>query len=116
MFFFIPKISHKGEPLQPEDKTVTLNKHGWIGNSAPMYEVSYLIQTVAPTDATVLIQGETGTGKEIVANIIYRLSARKGELFKAINCAALSEYLLENELFGHEKGAYTGAVGGTSAC
>lgn len=111
LFFFIPKISHKGEPLQPEDKTVTLNKHGWIGNSAPMYEVSYLIQTVAPTDATVLIQGETGTGKEIVANIIYRLSARKGELFKAINCAALSENLLENELFGHEKGAYTGAVG-----
>lgn len=108
--FFIPKISPKTERTQLESNSMDLGKYGWIGSTAPMYEVSYLIQTVSPTDATVLIQGETGTGKEIVANIIYRLSTRKDEVFKAINCATLAENLLENELFGHEKGAYTGAV------
>jgi len=111
ILFFIPKISQQSEQVQLEDRSMDLNKYGWIGSTAPMYEVSYLIQTVSPTDATVLIQGETGTGKEIVANIIYNLSTRKVEVFKAINCAALSENLLENELFGHERGSYTGAVG-----
>lgn len=83
---------------------------GLIGESSIMHEVYYLIKTVAHTDATVLILGETGTGKEIIANIIYKLSTRNNNNFIPINCAALSENLLENELFGHEKGSYTGAI------
>jgi len=88
-----------------------LSDYGLIGESGLMQEVSYLIKTIAPTDVPVLILGETGTGKEIVSNIIHKLSLRNNEIFKIINCATLSENLLENELFGHEKGSYTGAIG-----
>ena len=81
-----------------------------IGESPILAEVSRRIQKVAPTDATILLQGESGTGKELFARAVHHLSPRKDKPFVAINCAAIPETLLENELFGHEKGAYTGAV------
>jgi DNA-binding NtrC family response regulator len=81
-----------------------------IGDSPPMKELRQMIQTVAPTDATVLILGESGTGKELVAGALHSLSQRQHEHYIKINCAAIPETLLESELFGHEKGAFTGAV------
>ncbi len=85
---------------------------GWgefIGNSPAMQKVYTLIQQVAPTKTSVLIQGETGTGKELVARAIHRASPRKEQLFVAINCAAIPADILESELFGYKKGAFTGA-------
>ncbi len=81
-----------------------------IGRSASMVEMFETLSLVAPSDATVLLLGESGTGKELVANAIHENSARKAQPFIKINCAALPETLLESELFGHEKGAFTGAV------
>src|SRR5258707_13024604 len=80
-----------------------------VGDSPRIVEVSTAIQRVAPTDATVLLQGESGTGKELFARAIHRLSPRRDRPFVAINCAAIPETLIENELFGHEKGSFTGA-------
>jgi len=80
-----------------------------VGDSPPMHEIMDLIKTVAPSNSTILIAGETGTGKELVARAIQKSSNRKNKPFVAIHCAALSETLLESELFGHVKGAFTGA-------
>ena len=80
-----------------------------IGRSAEMQKVFSMIKKVAPAKASVLITGESGVGKELVANAIHNLSGRKDKAFIKVHCAALSESLLESELFGHEKGAYTGA-------
>jgi len=81
-----------------------------IGNSPALESVLEQVERVAPTDSTVLVQGETGTGKELIARAIHSLSSRCGRPFIKLNCAAIPFDLLESELFGHEKGAFTGAI------
>ncbi|MDE3084832.1 MAG: sigma-54-dependent Fis family transcriptional regulator, partial [Verrucomicrobiota bacterium] len=81
-----------------------------LGQSSAMMRLRQLLEKVAPTDATVLITGESGVGKEMVAREIYRLSPRGKRPFIKVNCAAVSETLIESEFFGHEKGAFTGAA------
>src|SRR5881409_510124 len=81
-----------------------------IGNSPALEEVLEQVERVAPTDSTVLIQGETGTGKALIAHAIHNISSRCGRPFVRLNCAAIPLDLLESELFGHEKGAFTGAI------
>lgn len=81
-----------------------------VGTSEPIRELARLVRLVAPRSTTVLIEGETGTGKEVVAKAVHRLSERAGKPFVVLNCAAIPEALLEAELFGHTRGAFTGAV------
>ncbi len=90
--------------------SATRGRGRMIGSSAAMLEVFRLIDRVATTDSTVLILGESGTGKELIAEALHRQSARKDRPFVKLNCAAIPETLLESELFGHERGAFTGAV------
>jgi DNA-binding NtrC family response regulator len=87
----------------------TYSYAGIVGQSKPMQELFALIRSLAETDVTVLIQGETGTGKELIARAIHYNSPRRARRFLAVNCGALAETLLQSELFGHEKGAFTGA-------
>ncbi|MDX2043636.1 MAG: sigma 54-interacting transcriptional regulator [Acidobacteriota bacterium] len=101
------------EWLENENRRLTeeINiERSMVGEGKRMRDVYQFIAKVAPTDSTVLIRGESGTGKELAANSIHQNSSRAGKPFVAINCAALTETLLESELFGHEKGAFTGAV------
>ncbi len=92
------------------EQDVSRSFPGLIGESAPMSEVFARIRKVAATDATVLVRGESGTGKELVARAIHEHSARRGAALVAVNCAAIPDGLLESELFGHERGAFTGAA------
>ncbi|MDR2892696.1 MAG: sigma 54-interacting transcriptional regulator [Deltaproteobacteria bacterium] len=85
------------------------DSRGMIGQSEPVRQLLEMVDTIAPSEATVLICGESGTGKELVAKMLHAGSGRAGKPYVAVNCAALSENLLESELFGHEKGAFTGA-------
>ncbi len=89
---------------------LTMPLSGLITASAEMLKVCRLVERVAATDVGVLLMGESGTGKEVIANALHELNTRRGRPFSAINCAAIPENLLESELFGHEKGAFTGAI------
>ncbi|HLZ46160.1 MAG TPA: sigma-54 dependent transcriptional regulator [Gemmatimonadales bacterium] len=108
------------KPVDPNEVTATArrlidrrrlqHRTGILGESAAIQEVLVKIEQMAPVTSTVLIEGESGTGKELVARAIHDLSPRHGKAFIAVNCAALPDTLLESELFGHEKGAFTGAA------
>src|SRR5213079_808496 len=108
------------KPADPAEVTATVRRlierrrlqqrTGILGESSPIQEVLVKIEQMAPVTSTVLIEGESGTGKELVARAVHDLSPRHGKAFIAVNCAALPETLLESELFGHEKGSFTGAA------
>ncbi|MDP9145264.1 MAG: sigma-54 dependent transcriptional regulator [Actinomycetota bacterium] len=108
------------KPVAPDDAVATARRlidrrhlqerTGIVGESAPIQEVLVKIEQMAPVSSTVLVQGESGSGKELVAKGLHDLSPRRNEAFITVNCAALPETLLESELFGHEKGAFTGAA------
>lgn len=96
--------------VSPVSEEISYDKDVIIGNSPQMQEIYKIIGQVANKEVTVLITGESGTGKELIARAVYSHSLRKDKIFSVVNCAAIPENLLESELFGHEKGAYTGAI------
>jgi DNA-binding NtrC family response regulator len=106
----------KSKSLETENKELherldeKFSIEGIIGSSAPLIRVIDRVKLVAPSKATILIEGETGTGKELIAQAIHQISPRSKQPFVTVHCAALPTNLLESELFGHEKGAFTGAT------
>ncbi len=103
--FVLANLEHENEQL----KQFSLDRNGFIGNSPKIQQVCRLVERIAPTDISTLLLGESGTGKEVIAHSIHNLSGRNQQPFVAINCASIPETLLESELFGYEKGAFTGA-------
>ncbi|HVB40516.1 MAG TPA: sigma-54 dependent transcriptional regulator [Terriglobales bacterium] len=108
--------AHEAEAAAPPPAAAGGFVGGFVGTSAMAQEVRALVEQVAPTTASVLITGESGTGKEVVARLIHRLSPRRDRTFLAINCSAIPESLMESEIFGHEKGAFTGALERRAGC
>jgi formate hydrogenlyase transcriptional activator len=119
----VAQALHRGRPMAPgthmpvaetpaaaDDRRSDSRFSEIVGHSAALRRVLQQVEIVAPTDATVLIYGETGTGKELIARALHHLSARRTHPLVTLNCAAIPPGLLENELFGHEKGALTGAL------
>jgi DNA-binding NtrC family response regulator len=117
-------IGNIGEILQTRTENETLRRSlrdkgalgRLVGSSPKMLEIFHLVEMVAPSTASVLITGASGTGKELVARTIHDLSPRRNKAFVAINCAAIPETLIESEIFGHEKGAFTGALERRTGC
>lgn len=107
---FLKKQLEQEKTLLLEEINLTDSFHEIIGNSPAIQSVLYQIKQVAPLNSTVLIQGETGTGKELIARAIHNLSDRRDKALVKLNCAALPAQLIESELFGHEKGSFTGAI------
>lgn len=107
-----PAQSGAGQPGAAAQSSTANGEIGIIGHCAPMQDLFGKIRKVAPTDSNVLIQGESGTGKELVARALHNLSQRAKAPMISVNCAAIPETLIESELFGHEKGAFTGASAG----